>query len=222
VTSNLGRSVNTEHPPGAQDHPIVSLDDCAPEGTQTGWSIPGHAAHEASSEGRCDIRVRRAGRRLVRCRCGRPGGSGRTGRLPEHRRRVIGLVALGDPTDPWFEQLVSALRANVLVTRAGPARSCIPDGRADRGCRRGRPADRLLADQGLVPRTTGGCCSTTRRGGIRTRSGVGQILASARPGEALDGSRGRTRAALPPRPRVVASGRSTGCHAPAIIQRCRG
>jgi hypothetical protein len=61
---------------------------------------------------------------------------------------VIGLVALGDPTDPWFEQLVSALRANVLVTRAGPARSCIPDGRADRGCRRGRPADRR-------PRTSG-------------------------------------------------------------------
>jgi predicted TIM-barrel fold metal-dependent hydrolase len=30
--------------------------------------------------------------------------------------RVIGLVALGDPTDPGFEQLVTALRANALVT----------------------------------------------------------------------------------------------------------
>jgi predicted TIM-barrel fold metal-dependent hydrolase len=30
--------------------------------------------------------------------------------------RVIGLVALGDPTDPGFEQLATALRANVLVT----------------------------------------------------------------------------------------------------------
>ncbi len=30
--------------------------------------------------------------------------------------RVIGLVALGDPTDPGFERLVSALRANALVT----------------------------------------------------------------------------------------------------------
>lgn len=30
--------------------------------------------------------------------------------------RVIGLVALGDPTDRGFEQLLSGLRANVLVT----------------------------------------------------------------------------------------------------------
>src|SRR5215212_9456477 len=29
---------------------------------------------------------------------------------------VIGLVALGDPTDPGFEQLVTALRGNALVT----------------------------------------------------------------------------------------------------------
>ena len=34
----------------------------------------------------------------------------------DHAGRVIGLVALGDPLDAGFEPLVSALRANALVT----------------------------------------------------------------------------------------------------------
>lgn len=34
----------------------------------------------------------------------------------DHAGRVIGLVALGDPVDAGFERLVSALRANALVT----------------------------------------------------------------------------------------------------------
>mgnify|MGYP001171441689 CR=1 FL=1 len=68
--------------------------------------------------------------------------------------RVIGLVALGDPTQPGFERLVSALRANALVTsvrirlvpafRTGtPARSADTDGLLVDGVG-------ILADQGLV------------------------------------------------------------------------
>jgi len=68
--------------------------------------------------------------------------------------RVIGLVALGDPTQPGFERLVSALRANALVTsvrirlvpalRPGtPARSADTDGLLVDGVG-------MLADQGLV------------------------------------------------------------------------
>jgi predicted TIM-barrel fold metal-dependent hydrolase len=69
-------------------------------------------------------------------------------------RRVIGLVALGDPVDPGFERLVSALRANALVTSVrvrlvpalqtgAPAAPADADGRLTDGLR-------LLADQGLV------------------------------------------------------------------------
>jgi predicted TIM-barrel fold metal-dependent hydrolase len=68
--------------------------------------------------------------------------------------RVIGLVALGDPVDPGFERLVSALRANALVTSVrvrlvpalqtgAPAAPADADGRLTDGLR-------LLADQGLV------------------------------------------------------------------------
>src|SRR5689334_4505476 len=68
--------------------------------------------------------------------------------------RVVGLVSLGDPTDPGFLPLVSALRTNPLVTSVrirlvtalqDPARGAEAD--AD-----GRLADglALLADQGLV------------------------------------------------------------------------
>jgi predicted TIM-barrel fold metal-dependent hydrolase len=68
--------------------------------------------------------------------------------------QVIGLVALGDPTRPDFERLVSALRANALVTsvrirlvpalRTGaPARSADTDGLLVDGIG-------MLADQGLV------------------------------------------------------------------------
>jgi predicted TIM-barrel fold metal-dependent hydrolase len=68
--------------------------------------------------------------------------------------RVIGLVALGDPTDPGFERLVSALRANALVTsvrirlvpalrRGASTATTEADGRLTDGLE-------LLADQGLV------------------------------------------------------------------------
>jgi predicted TIM-barrel fold metal-dependent hydrolase len=68
--------------------------------------------------------------------------------------RVIGLVALGDPTDPGFEQLVTALRANALVTSVrvrlvpafqpgAPATAADTDGRLT-------DALELLADQELV------------------------------------------------------------------------
>jgi predicted TIM-barrel fold metal-dependent hydrolase len=67
---------------------------------------------------------------------------------------VIGLVALGDPADPTFEQLVTALRANVLVTSVrvrlvpafqpgAPAAAADADGRLT-------DALELLADQELV------------------------------------------------------------------------
>jgi predicted TIM-barrel fold metal-dependent hydrolase len=68
--------------------------------------------------------------------------------------RVIGLVALGDPTDPGFEPLVTALRANALVTSVrvrlvpafqpgAPAAAPDADGRLT-------DALGLLADQELV------------------------------------------------------------------------
>jgi len=68
--------------------------------------------------------------------------------------RVIGLVALGDPSDPGFERLVSALRANALVTSVrvrlvpafqpgAPAAPADADGRLIDGLG-------LLAEQGLV------------------------------------------------------------------------
>lgn len=67
---------------------------------------------------------------------------------------VIGLVALGDPLEPGFEQLVSALRANALVTgvrvRLVPAfQPGAPAAPADAG---GRLIDGLglLAEQGWV------------------------------------------------------------------------
>jgi predicted TIM-barrel fold metal-dependent hydrolase len=67
---------------------------------------------------------------------------------------VIGLVALGDPTDPGFEQLTTVLRANVLVTSVrvrlvpafqpgAPAAAADTDGRLT-------DALGLLADQELV------------------------------------------------------------------------
>jgi predicted TIM-barrel fold metal-dependent hydrolase len=68
--------------------------------------------------------------------------------------RVIGLVALGDPTDPGFEQLVTALRANALVTsmrvRLVPAFQ--PGAPAAAPDAEGRLTDALglLADQELV------------------------------------------------------------------------
>jgi predicted TIM-barrel fold metal-dependent hydrolase len=72
----------------------------------------------------------------------------------DHAGRVIGLVALGDPVDPGFERLVSALRTNPLVTsvrvRLVPAlRTDAPAAPADAD---GRLTDGigLLADQGLV------------------------------------------------------------------------
>jgi predicted TIM-barrel fold metal-dependent hydrolase len=68
--------------------------------------------------------------------------------------RVIGLVALGDPSEPGFERLVSALRANALVTsvrvRLVPAfQPGAPTAPADAD---GRLIDGvgLLAEQGLV------------------------------------------------------------------------
>ena len=82
--------------------------------------------------------------------------------------RVIGLVALGDPTDPGFERLVSALRANALVTsvrvRLVPAFQ--PDAPAAPADADGRLTDglRLLADQGWSPRS---------RQGERDRTGGG-------------------------------------------------
>jgi predicted TIM-barrel fold metal-dependent hydrolase len=72
----------------------------------------------------------------------------------DHGGRVIGLVALGDPVDPGFDGLVSALRTNRLVTsvrvRLVPIlRTDAPATSADAG---GRLTDGvgLLADQGLV------------------------------------------------------------------------
>jgi predicted TIM-barrel fold metal-dependent hydrolase len=68
--------------------------------------------------------------------------------------RVIGLVALGDPTDPGFEQLVTGLRANALVTsvrvRLVPAFQ--PGAPAAAPDAEGRLTDALglLADQELV------------------------------------------------------------------------
>jgi predicted TIM-barrel fold metal-dependent hydrolase len=68
--------------------------------------------------------------------------------------RVIGLVALGDPTDPGFERLVLALRANALVTsvrvRLVPAfRPGAPAPPADADDQLIDSLE-LLADQGLV------------------------------------------------------------------------
>jgi predicted TIM-barrel fold metal-dependent hydrolase len=67
---------------------------------------------------------------------------------------VIGLVSLGDPTDPGFERLVSALRPNELVTsvrvRLVPAfRPGAPAAPADAD-RRLTDGLALLADEGLV------------------------------------------------------------------------
>ena len=71
----------------------------------------------------------------------------------DHDGRVIGLVALGDPLDAGFEPLVSALRANALVTsvrvrlvpalRTGAPAAPEADGRLTDGIG-------LLAEQGLV------------------------------------------------------------------------
>jgi predicted TIM-barrel fold metal-dependent hydrolase len=68
--------------------------------------------------------------------------------------RVIGLVALGDFTDPGFERLVSALRANALVTsvriRLVPALQTGAPGTPATADDRLTDGLRLLANQGLV------------------------------------------------------------------------
>jgi predicted TIM-barrel fold metal-dependent hydrolase len=80
--------------------------------------------------------------------------------------RVIGLVALADPTDPGFERLVTALRANRLVTsvrvrlvpalQTGPsAATADVDGRLIEGLG-------VLADQGLVATIEAGATETGR------------------------------------------------------------
>ena len=67
---------------------------------------------------------------------------------------VIGLVALGDPADPGFERLVSALRGNALVTSVRVR--LVPAFRTGVSAAAGDPEGRLieglelLADQGLV------------------------------------------------------------------------